>query len=221
MVVNPLCPLLTALRKAWDASTFVKLTLSSPEDLEPGLRNIKARPVALKDGRRICLTQCFATREITINLLPEDGIRTLADSFAHSWTRANLFTTAGDFQFRRETSGRVSVRAARPAFTAAPALEHDRRNPLRKALADEPFLQRLGVTTLQGAPRPGMSGKLRQVQRFVEILGHLLDDWTSKPQRTLHIVGNVQRTLPTWALARDTSPLRSHTPCDSGDWRRR
>ncbi len=187
MVVNPVCPLLSALRKAWDASTFVKLTLSSPEGAEPGLRNLKARPVALKDGRRLCLTQCFATREITHNLPPEDGIRTVADSFAHHWTRANLFTTSGDFQFRREASGKVSVRAARPAFTAAPALEHDRRNPMRKALADEPFLQRLGVTTLQGAPRPGMAGKLRQVQRFVEILGHLLDDWVAIPQRSLRI----------------------------------
>jgi hypothetical protein len=187
MVLNPACPLFTALRKAWDASTFVKLTLSSPEGLEPGLRNIKARPVALKEGRRICLTQCFATRELTTNLAPEEGIRSLAESFAHSWTRANLFTTAGDFQFRRESSGKVSVRASRPAFTAAPALEHDRRNPLREALAGEAFLQRLGVTNLQGAPRPGMAGKLRQIHRFVEILGHLLDDWSGKPQRTIHI----------------------------------
>ena len=187
MVANPVCPLFTALRKAWDASTFVKVTLSAPEGAEPGLRNLKARPVVLKDGRRICLTQCFATRETTLNLPPEEAMHALAESFARHWTRANLFTTSGDFQFRREPSGKVSVRAARPAFTTAPTLEHDRHNPLRKALADAPFLQRLGVTTLQGTPRPGMAGKLRQILRFIEILGHLLDDWAAIPQRTLRI----------------------------------
>jgi hypothetical protein len=181
MVVPPNCPLLAALRRAWDASTFVKLTLSSPHGLDPTLRNLRARPVELKEGRRLCLTQCFATRETTLNLSPEEGIRTLAEHFVNHWTRANLFTTVGDFQFRRESSGRVSVRAARPAFTTAPSLEHNRRSPLKAAVAEAPFLQRLGVTNLQGAPRPGMAGKLRQVQRFVEIVGHLLEELPLTP----------------------------------------
>jgi hypothetical protein len=188
MVVPPVCPLLNALRKAWDASTFVKLTLSSPHGLDPALRNLRARTVELKEGRRLCLTHSFATRETTLNLSPDDGIRTLAESFAKHWSRANLFTTAGDFQFRKESSGKVSVRAARPTFTAAPPLEHDRRNPHKTALAEAAFLQRLGVTNFQGAPRPGMAGKLRQIQRFVEIVGHLLDDLTLRPPGPLRVV---------------------------------
>ncbi len=177
------------LRNAWDAATFVKLTLSAPVDTESlgGLRNLKARPVELKDGRRLSLVECFPTRELTRNYPPQAGVDVLADAFATNFSRAHLFTTTGDFQFRRELSGKVTVKASRPAFSQTLSLEHDRQKPDRAALASSPFLQRLGVTNAEGAPRPGMAGKLRQVQRFVEILGHLLDDWGWDGSRPLKV----------------------------------
>lgn len=170
------------LLDAWDASAFVKLTLSSPEPREEvlagaGLRNLKARAVDLKEGRMLSLVECYPNREVTRNHAPREGARLLENAFAKMFTKAHLFTTAGDFQFRRERSGAVRVKVSRPAFTLAPERSHDRRNPLREGLAAEPFMQKLGVTAPGGQPRPGMAGKLRQVVRFVEILGHLLDDW--------------------------------------------
>jgi len=179
------------LRNAWEAATFVKLTLSAPEaDVETASpRKLKARPVELKDGRRLCLVEAFQTREVTRNHPPQEGLKLLAEAFATGFSRAHLFTTTGDFQFRRESSGQISVRASRPAFTQGPDLGHDKqRQPAQDALARAPFLQRLGVTNSEGAPRPGMAGKLRQVQRFVEILGHLLEDWGWDASRVLQVV---------------------------------
>jgi hypothetical protein len=131
----------------------------------------------LKEGRLLSLIECYSNREVTRNHASRDGARLLGEAFAKVFTKAHLFTTTGDFQFRRERSGAVRVKVSRPAFTQAPERSHDRRNPLREGLAAEPFMQRLGVTAPGGQPRPGMAGKLRQVVRFVEILGHLLDDW--------------------------------------------
>ena len=181
------------LRNAWEATTFVKVTLSAPElsggsgSEREGLRNIKARPVELREGRRMCLVECFPTRELTRNYEPLEGMRKLAEAFETGFTRGHLFTLSGDFQFRREPSGRVSVRASRPAFTQAPDESHDKRNPVRDSISVAPFLQRLGVTDSEGMPRPGMAGKLRQVQRFVEILGHLLDDVQWDVNRPLRV----------------------------------
>jgi SAM-dependent methyltransferase len=39
-----------------------------------------------------------------------------------------------------------------------------------------PFLTALGVTNAEGVARPGMADKLRQIERFVEVLGHLVAD---------------------------------------------
>ncbi len=159
------------------AGTFVKITLSEPLGTEPGLRNLRARLVELKEGKRLSVVESFATREVTKNHRLEEGAAYLANAFTSSWCRAHLFTTGGDFQFRRERSGKFSVRAQRPTFSAAPQLQHDRVRPEEDALFREPFLQRLGVTNVLGKPRPGMAGKLRQIQRFSELLGHLLEDW--------------------------------------------
>ena len=182
-------PFLAKLSNAWESATLVKLTLSDPDHAadSEGPRKLKARPVELKEGRRLCIVECFQTREVTRNYPLQEGLLFLSSAFAERFERAHLFTTAGDFQFRRERSGRVSVRASRPAFTHAPDLAHDKRNPSQDSLARAPFLQRLGVTNSEGSPRPGMAGKLRQVQRFVEILGHLLKDWQWDPSRQLKV----------------------------------
>ena len=50
-----------------------------------------------------------------------------------------------------------------------------------------PFLQKLGVTDILGCARPSMSSKLRQCQRFVQIVGdltdkHLAKDYSDDPQ---------------------------------------
>jgi hypothetical protein len=58
----------------------------------------------------------------------------------------------------------------------APAPEHDREKNLPLAVAGTAWLQALGVTNAEGEARPGMAPKLRQIQRFVELLGHLVDD---------------------------------------------
>lgn len=180
---------LAKLSNAWESATLVKLTLSDPSDASEAAapRKLKGRPVELKEGRRLCIVECFRTREVTRNYPLQEGLLVLANAFAERYERAHLFTTTGDFQFRRERSGRVSVRASRPAFTQAPDLAHDRRNEHQDSLARAPFLQRLGVTNSDGSPRPGMAGKLRQVQRFVEILGHLLKDWRWDPSRKLEV----------------------------------
>ena len=84
MSVTPdsLSPLVSKLLDAWDASSFVKLTLSSPEPLEdarPGgeLRNLKARAVDLKEGRMLSLVECFPNREVTRNHASREGARLL------------------------------------------------------------------------------------------------------------------------------------------------
>ena len=177
----------STLRNASAAATLVKVTLSMPSKDHPGLRNLKARPVQLKDGRRLCVVECHATRETTQNHQTEEGVARLIQAFSQTFERAHVFTTAGDFQFRRERSGQVSVRGMRPVFSVAGDLAHDRSKKGKESLACEPFLQRLGVTNADGSPRPGMAAKLRQVHRFVEILGHLLAEISWDATRPIRV----------------------------------
>jgi SAM-dependent methyltransferase len=196
---------LECLRASLKAGTLVKLTLSEPQGAPEGLRNVRARPVELREGRRLSVVERYATREITKNWKLEEGAAFLGGAFEQVWRRAHVFTTAGDFQFRRERSGKTTVRSQRPVFASAPELSHDVGSAEAEALSREGFLQRLGVTNPLGKPRPGMAGKLRQIQRFSELLGHLLEEWGGEREGGLLRVADMGagKGYLTFALARE------------------
>src|SRR4029077_13630821 len=105
----------------------------------------------------------------------------------NDFERAHLFTTTGDWQLVCDASGAGKLKASRPAFSIAQPPEHDRERRLPLA-SDALFLQALGVTSASGEARPGMTDKLRQIQRFVEILGHLVDASPLAQRREIRVV---------------------------------
>ncbi len=175
--------LLEKVRAVIDSGTFVKLTLSQPRERAGGLRNVYARLVALRDGHKLSLLFRHATRDETKNFDIADGIVRLTELLESDFTRAHVFTTTGDWQWRADGS----LRASRPAFTAAPEPSHDRQKSHPIAVT-APFLQSLGVTNSSGETRPGMADKLRQIQRFTEILGHLVDASPLRDRRELRVL---------------------------------
>jgi SAM-dependent methyltransferase len=70
----------------------------------------------------------------------------------------------------------------------APLPEHDREKRAPLVVEQVGWLRALGVTNAQGEARPGMAAKLRQIQRFVELLGHLLDDSPLRERTNLRVV---------------------------------
>ncbi len=177
---------LEKLRAALDAGAFVKLTLSGYRGAEPGLRNLYARVVDLRDGPRVSLLSRYSTRDVTRNVPIEEAPAAIGALLGQEFEYAHLFTTTGDWRLRCEHTGAQSLTASRPAFAVAPAPEHDRRKV--KALGPAPFLEALGVTSPQGGARPGMAGKLRQIERFTELLGHLVADSPLRLRRELRML---------------------------------
>lgn len=178
-------PFLIKLRQALAAGSFVKLTLSQPlpSNSEGALKNLYVRKVELRDGCQFSFLFRYPTRDITKNYPELEAIEEIGRLLELTFKRAHLFTITGDWQW----AGSGQLKAARPAFTVAPALEHDRRKP-QPIHPAAPFLQALGITNPAGNPRPAMADKLRQIQRFVEMLGHLVEDAPLKTNRHLRIL---------------------------------
>jgi SAM-dependent methyltransferase len=167
---------LQKLEAAWRAQTLVKFTLSQPLGTEEGLRNMYGRVVKLREGRRLSLVWRYATRDVTKNLPIEEALTLLGKTLGGEFERAHLFTTTGDWQLRCDATGHGTLKASRPAFAVAPAPEHDREKVVPIAVTQAGWLRSLGVTNAEGEARPGMAPKLRQIQRFVELFGHLLKE---------------------------------------------
>ena len=166
----------------------MKLTLSEYRGAEAGLCNVYARPVALRDGPHVSLVWRYATRDVTKNVTPSEFPAMLGKMLGAEFGRAHLFTTTGDWQLVCNASGEGKLKASRPAFAVVPAPEHDQKKRASMAVEHAPFLRALGVTSAAGDARPGMADKLRQIQRFVEILGHLVEDSPLRERRALRVL---------------------------------
>ncbi len=184
--MRPLDQFLEHLRTSLAEGCFVKLTLSQPT--EAGLRNLYARVVELREGTRLSLVWHYATRDVTKNFTFEEGALQICEALERTFERARLFTTAGDWEFQRDEGGEGKLKRCRPTFLTTPSAAHDRSKAQALTESAAPFLRALGVTNSAGKPRPGMAGKLRQIQRFAEILGHLIDDSALRERRDLSVV---------------------------------
>jgi SAM-dependent methyltransferase len=182
--MSPRDRFLEKLRASFDDGTFVKLTLSQPAR-PSDLRNFYVREIELRKGRRLSCVWRYATRDVTKNLSPAEAISKMGEMLGTEFARAHLFTISGDWQLRCDVEDGDRLIAARPAFAQIPSPEHDRRKikPARRK-----FLEALGVTKSDGAPRAGMADKLRQIDRFTELLGHLIDDSPLRDRREVRVV---------------------------------
>jgi hypothetical protein len=175
---------LDRLRDSLEQQTFAKITLSRGRG-GSGLRNVYGRLVELKSGTAVSFTLRYANRDVTRNEAPADAPGAIEQWLGAEFEEAHLFTTTGDWKLRAEHGGEWKIKAARPTFSATLATSHDR--PKVRAIANAQFLMKLGVTAADGTARPGMADKLRQVERFVEILGHLVDGCALRDAKAVRV----------------------------------
>lgn len=167
---------LELLRDALTAGTLVKLTLGKCRGSDPTLRNLFARPVALKSGPHLALVWRHDTRDVTKNVTLADAAATLEPLIGSDFLDAHLFTSAVNAQLETQSDGAARLKTTRNSVApvAAPTT-HDRAKAHLIA-AQAPWLRALGVTNDRGQPREGMADKFRQIQKFAELLSHLLPE---------------------------------------------
>lgn len=161
---------------AFQNGTLVKLTLGkpSPSRQQSDLENVFVRPVSLKAGPHFSFVFRHTTRDITKNLPVESALASVRALLGHEFLDAHLFTPIQTAQFETSANGKTHLRVKRAQSAPSIRSEAHDREKNRHIPADAAWLQTLGVTTEQGRPREGMASKLRQIEKFAEVLRHLL-----------------------------------------------
>ncbi|MGH7959665.1 MAG: class I SAM-dependent methyltransferase [Opitutaceae bacterium] len=174
---------LELLRAAVRDGNLVKLTLGKYRGTDASMKNLFVRPAALQSGPHLAFVWRHATRDITKNHPPAEALRLLEALIGGDFLDAHLFTStqAAQFESMPDGTARIKVRPVSPSADLLTAGEnagagaHDRpKTHLISATA--PWLRALGVTNDRGQPREGMADKFRQIQKFAELLTHLLDE---------------------------------------------
>ncbi len=169
----PTTKFLDLCAKAVRDGSLVKVTLSNYRGGEATLKNVFVRPVVLSAGPRLSFVYRHATRDITKNFTHKEGLTRIEALLGRDFMTANAFTTeqAAQLEFRDGREPRLTV--GQPERTSPPETGHDRAKKRSIDPKECGWLHALGVTTAQGKVARGMEAKLRQINKFVEVLEHL------------------------------------------------
>lgn len=184
-----------ALGQAATEQSLQQLVLSKPRPGRPAeaadLHRIDLKPLVVKGRYLWSLRFQHATRDITQNLTPAEVLTHLGHWLGHWFSQANLQTRDETLQVSISKRGKVGFHRAR-VQAGAGELENvsdstvptgHRREKRHLLTLDLPFLAALGVTDRQGHLVPAMARKWKQINKFVEVLDHALDEAGLNPQR--------------------------------------
>lgn len=162
-------------RESWMDATLVRLNLGSHKGADASLKRIQVRPVTLKAGRRLSVVWQYQTRDITKNLEIEPGLELLMNLLSTDFSTGHLVTTQAVWQLERRSGGVAHLRRFNPTDKQEPPnVDHDR--PKHRVVDQQAdWLKRLGVVGAHGEVRLGMEAKYRQIHRFIELVGPLID----------------------------------------------
>ena len=162
--------------------TLASLVLSKNRHAAGDLQSVRIRPVELRGEAMLSFVYRHATRDVTKNLEPGAGraaVVALLDLHAEpSFAHATLHAGDAELQLRFSKKGKQAlVRTERPVGdTTAPAAQaHDRAKP-RALPLDLPFWVDLGIADERHRLVPSMARKWKQIDKFLEVLEHALDD---------------------------------------------
>ncbi len=177
---------LDLLRTAIDAGTLTKLTLGKHRGTDATLQNLFVRPVTLKNVPHLTFVWRHPTRDITKNHLPAAALALLEPLVGSDFLDAHLFTDTQTAQLECQPDGQAKLRVKQVTGVREAPAPHDRIKT-HVIPATAPWLRSLGVTNERGQPREGMADKFRQIQKFAELLGHLLAEATLPTDRPLKV----------------------------------
>jgi hypothetical protein len=166
---------LARLAGALRDASFVKLTLGGPRTRADALKNVLVRPVELKDGPRLSFVYRYAARDVTKNHPADEALTLIEKLIGEQFRHAHLFTTLATLELRICDGKGARFIKSKPENQTPSSTAHDQ--PKQRLIEPRAgWLHVLGVTTADGNIAKGMEAKFRQINKFVEVLGHLLAD---------------------------------------------
>ena len=176
-----------AFAAALDDKTFVKMTLGNYRGTDAHLQKLLIRLVETKKGARLFFLYRQNTRDTAKNFEFAEGVAKVKEHLGADFFSGHLFTLENDFQLDIGKKARSRLNIAKPTFKDVPGVAHNRE---KQTLVNQNafYLKALGITTDKGEIRDKQQDKWRQINKFVETLGSLIDKSPLAGRKELDIV---------------------------------
>ncbi|MCY7376820.1 MAG: SAM-dependent methyltransferase [Pyrinomonadaceae bacterium] len=167
--------------------TFVKMTLGNYRGTDAHLQKLLIRLVETKKGTRLFFLFRQDTRDTAKNFEFAEGVAKVKESLGADFFSGHLFTLNNDFQLDIGKKGKSRLNVAKPTFKDKPEVAHNREKQTLVS-RNSFYLKALGITTDKGEIRDKQQDKWRQINKFVETLGSLIDKSPLADRNELNIV---------------------------------
>jgi hypothetical protein len=166
--------------------SLAKLILAKYQGPESDLVRLAVRPLLLRGEPQLSFVYSHTTRDLTHNHPVAEGVSKLRELVGPAFRHAHLLAAGEDLELRFTKKGKASLHQQANARDAAAPQAHDREKQRPLALGT-PFLAALGVTTPAGDLVPAMARKFKQINKFVEVLDHALQDSPLQAQSVIRV----------------------------------
>ena len=164
------------LNRAIDDESFEKLTLGKYRGNNATVKKLIIRPVTLKGGSHLSFLWRHDTQDITKNWKPKKALHEIDRLLGQDFRDGHLFTQTQHGQLETRDDGTVRVKIKTTDKKVSPPAAQHNRSKNHHIDATAGWLQEIGITNPDGQSRKGQTPKLRQIQKFAEILEHLLHE---------------------------------------------
>ncbi len=177
----------TIISASVTGKTFIRLILSSPDDKKGDLNKVTVRLIELKNGPKLSFLYTYRIKTETKNHDIKKGLALAEELFGNTLTLCVIFTTEADYSFRRTKKGKILFKKSHPAHSESEfSTEHNMKKKRMISLDNNIYLEGLGITK-NGMLNEGMSGKFRQINRFVETIDGIIDSSELKDKEKLTV----------------------------------
>ncbi|MBA3693838.1 MAG: SAM-dependent methyltransferase [Acidobacteria bacterium] len=168
-------------------NTFVKMTLGNYRGNDAHLQKLLIRLVETKKGTRLFFLFRQDTRDTAKNFDFTESVAKVKKFLGTDFFSGHLFTLENDFQLDVGKKGKSRLNIAKATFKTKPEVSHDREKQFL-VNSNSFYLKALGITTDRGEIRDKQQDKWRQINKFVETLGSLIDKSLLADRRELNVV---------------------------------
>ncbi|MEZ4983821.1 MAG: SAM-dependent methyltransferase [Saprospiraceae bacterium] len=179
--------------------TLVKLTLSKPRSTTEELTNVYARLVEIRSRLMLSCTLRYKTKDETRNISIDEAPQQIANWLETLFRNADLFTTNRHYSLQISKKARVCCKKAVNLSPATIDLQHDHAKNRPLDSDNRPWLQALGITNQEGKVLQQGQRKFRQINKYIELIGHLFQTNPLREQARIVDMGSGKGYL-TFAL---------------------
>lgn len=188
---------------------FVKLILSKRVLENQEMNKIIVKYVKLQEQPSLQFVYKYDRNDVTKNFSVEEATKQLQSMIGNNFLDIILYTTKEDIELKFNNKRIPKLYKQKPTFAQAADGSHDNVKKRLLETKNNVYLKSLGITDQKGEIIPSMSAKYKQVEKFVEIIDSLTDNFKdSKPVKAVDLApGKGYLTFATYDYLTNTREL--------------